>query len=174
MEKVIKILGKKTLSGDDVLKICHNRANLYVYHNLYHYTSLDQLFGGKNAIIILYERELNNGHWTCVIRFEDHVEFFDPYGNKVDTEFSWWGGSDFKALHEDKKYLKNLLETYHLPYICNKFDFQDKRIDHNECGRHTGFRCLMQEFTIDQYVKLFKSLKGYDYDFWITALTFII
>lgn len=174
MEKVIKGLEDVTLSGEDVLKICNNNANLFAYHNITQFHDINQLFDNKPAAIILYEKRYNFGHWVTLIRFPDHFEFFDSLGYHYDQEELWADPKVRPSLNEDEPYLTELLESSGLPITYNKHKLQESIKDVNTCGRWAGFRALLHNTTNEEFYDLFKDLKCYKPDFWVTCFTMLI
>ena len=58
-------------------------VNVVFYEDLYNYNNIDSLLK-NNAVILMYRSSPFFGHWTCLIRSGDKIEFFDSYGDLPD------------------------------------------------------------------------------------------
>ena len=77
------------LTGMDIKEITNNAVNIVPYHTLRPNHSLEELFGDKPAVMLLYETKENYGHWVALIKQNGFLEFFDSYGFKVDEELNY-------------------------------------------------------------------------------------
>ena len=41
------------------------------YRDLARYSTIDQVFGDSNFVVVLIESKLNSGHWVCLIKYSD-------------------------------------------------------------------------------------------------------
>ena len=86
----IKRLIRKSLSDADLRRILGADLKILKYSQLSKVVSLDTLFPSElDYCIILIEEELDSGHWVALMKYDNTVEFFDPYGKKWDTELAW-------------------------------------------------------------------------------------
>ena len=88
----------------------------------------------------MFEEELDSGHWVALLKYEDTVEFFDPYGKKWDSELSWIPRERREKLGETQKYLSGLLERSNLKRIYNPYHFEAMQNTVNTCGHHSAHR----------------------------------
>ena len=171
MDKYLIDAEKVSLSSQNILDITDNQTTILEYSDLHQFETLDQAFGGKPAIALLYQAKENFGHWVAIINYEDSIEFFDPYGLYLDEEldFSLYN----KSLHQGKpvKHLTQLIQETNKKLIVNRKRLQRFKKDVNTCGRHTALRIKMRKFSLPQYIKLMSANKCYDADFWATVLT---
>ena len=80
----------RALSDDDIRKILGGRCKILKYSALAGYGDLDELLTGLlDYAIVLYEEEENSGHWIALLKYNNIIEFFDPYGLIPDKELSW-------------------------------------------------------------------------------------
>ena len=64
------------LSGSDIKEITNNGARVLSYHELVNFSTLDEVLGETQAIILLYETKENFGHWVTVFKINDNtIEF---------------------------------------------------------------------------------------------------
>lgn len=171
MENIIKKLESISLSGADILKICSNKSNLIPYSDLSNYNNIDEALGPYTSCILLYETKLNYGHWCCIFKVDKNtLEFFDPYGEKVDEQLKHIPQNMRKSLNEEIPHLSYLLINSPYDVIYNKKKIQKLETDINTCGRHCAFRIVMRSLPLDDYIDLFQNQKQ-SADFWVSALT---
>jgi hypothetical protein len=146
-------------------------------HNRTEYTDSPQ------SIIILYLQTPEYGHWCCVTKDGNDVEFFDPYGCNVNPVSPWGGFPDSELifsknnnaeLKQNYRYLAELMfkSPYNLFY--NEHVFQASQPDINTCGRHVCFRIMNNELNLSQYKKTLDGLAkdtGFNYDDLVTIGT---
>jgi len=167
----------KPLSDSDIKEYLPD-AKIITYGDLEKYESIDQLLPKeKDYVIILYDYEENSGHWTCLLKCDDAIEFFDPLGNKDKTILGWIPFHIRKMLNEDDDFLTDLLEKAKSKYriVVNKLKVENN--DAATCGRHVVFRILsflsenedLPEFQ-KQLSDLKKRFKNMNYDEIITQI----
>lgn len=138
------------------------------YNDLQNYNSIEELLpNNKDYVILLYESMPNEGHWTCLSRIDDTIEYFDSYGKPVDYPIdNWFKGNS----SQQNKYLSKLLNKTKLKVYYNPIDYQQSKKDISTCGRHCCFRIInMLKYNRDlnKYHNVMKELKGkskYNYD----------
>jgi len=139
--------------GDDDIKHYLPDANIIKYSDFKKYNNIEELLPhAKSYAIILFETEINKGHWTCISRYNDKkkgdlIEFFDSLADngEPDSQLNWNNKNINKLLGQGKPLLKPLLEKSKLPVIYNKFKFQSEGNNKdgkniNTCGRHVVLR----------------------------------
>lgn len=174
LRKIINKLKKKSLSGDDVLKLLNNKAKLIIYSDLENFKHIDDALENNGNLIILYETKQSYGHWTCLFRNElkpNVISFFDPYGLKPDDELRFVPKHFKKISGQNYPLLSALLieSGYKIEY--NEYKLQQSLEDINTCGRHCVVRILMKVLSLEDYVKLLKSFKKYSPDDIVTFIT---
>ena len=89
MSNIQRII-KKPLSDADLKHILGDDLKIVKYADLSKEASLESLLPkATDYCIILIEEEQDSGHWVALMRYDNTVEFFDPYGKKWDTELAW-------------------------------------------------------------------------------------
>ena len=173
------------LSDKQVKKIIGGKSKLIAYPELAQYSSIDDLFGDCNKIILLYVNEMNDnsmvGHWCLLTRVKRGnktiVEFQDPYGYVPDKEMDFYDEHWKSQSGQDHNYLTRLLYNFSLDpnheVHYNELPMQKDDPNINTCGRHIGLRGHFYKIPLEQYQKIFKNLKnkGYDLDDIVTKLT---
>ena len=150
--------------GDDDIKLYLPNAKIISYPDLIKYSDIEQILTKSiDYFILLYQLEdINNGHWVAVLKYLDIIEYFDPYGNKIDAPLKWVSQTQNTYLHQYKPYLTNLLNTTDYHVIYNPIDYQDEKNNVNTCGRHCCFRVLnliKNNKSLNDYYLIMKKLK---------------
>ena len=160
------------LSGEDIKELLDEdvkNINIVRFSDLNKYNSITELLPKKNTfIIIFWETEsYYNGHWTCLIRYNNSYEYFDSYGLTEQEDYSLIP-EDTKEDLDEKDYLKILFKNRLV--IQNKKDFQrwDDKI--NTCGRWVVIRIylFLQGYDLKHFTQQINSLmrlygfKSYD------------
>jgi hypothetical protein len=159
------------LGDDDIAKMLP-KTNIFTYPYLKHVKHIDEVFDNEGRAVMLYLTENDHtGHWVGLLRKKDHIEFFDPYGGKPDSELHWASGGLRKELGITQPYLTKLLRQSGLPVIYNKVEFQDKEEGVETCGRHTASRLLFSHLSLPEYYNMIKKSK-LEADEFVAGLTF--
>ncbi len=174
MEKKIKRDQTRSLTNDDVLRICNNKADFYTYPEIVRFKTLDKLLGKHKAIILLYMTKPNYGHFCAVFKQnKDTISFFDSYGYKPDDELKFSSKKFRESNNQLLSHLTRLMyeSGYNIDY--NDHKLQSKKNDIATCGRWSGLRVLFRNLTNDEFAKLFNKT-GMKPDELVTALTIYI
>ena len=176
IKKEIKQLIKKPLSVDDVKRICDYKTTFVTYPELNNVKDIDDILNKHGSVLILYLQSPTFGHWCVLNKINDKlIEFFDPYGYFVDNPLKYNDKARNMMLKQKAPYLSKLLikSKYDLSY--NEHPFQTKKYDINTCGRHCGLRIKYKSVTLNNYKKMFDSVKKYGTpDEIVTVLTYDI
>lgn len=176
MNKIVKICAKKSFSGDDILKLVDNKANLMTYSDVAKCNNIEEVLGKNGACIILYETKENYGHWTCIFKVNKNtIEFFDPYGCVLDDELKYISDNFKQKSGTDFPHLTEMLYNSKYKVIYNDYPLQKYKNDINTCGRHVGFRLQMRKIPLEKYAKvMLKSGFNMSPDDLVTILTMFI
>ena len=125
---------------------------------------------------MLYMSKPNYGHWICVIKHLDRIEFFDPYGepNLPDEELKLINDDVKNITNQNYPYLSKLLYNSNYPIEYNNYPFQEHNLDIKTCGRHCIVRILFKNLLLDEYYNLMSWLSinsGLNYDQLVTYIT---
>lgn len=174
MQRLLRELKTKPLSGADIERICDGKVRVVVYRDLRRFRDIDELFGDVNAVALLYEMRPGYGHWVALTRRGKKVEFFDPYGYAPDEELKFVRPEYEKKLGASTPVLSEML--YHSPYrlVFSNAQLQKRARGVASCGRHVAMRCVLADVPLEKYVKLVKSAKGQNPDDVVTQLTAFI
>lgn len=172
------IMTEVLLSDKQMLKLAGKGTKLMSYPDIGKYSSINELFGNDNKIIILYLNEVSgdsmSGHWTCLIRRREGknvvVEFDDSYSYAPDDELKWHSKSKQMEMGQDKNYLTHLLYQFSLQpnsiVEYNEDKLQSKGDSVATCGRFVALRCHFYKVPLKSYQTVWRGLKndGYDLD----------
>lgn len=174
MNNIIKHYENIALSNHDIMSLLQGKVNIILYPDLHKYQSIDQLLQNYNCCIILYSARPRYGHWCALIKRDDEIEFFNPYGGLPDAGLKLINPRFRIESNQFLPYLKMLM--YESPYALhyNEFQFQRKNVYVKSCGRHCIVRVMCKNLNIYQYKKLLDHLRKLfktDYDGVVTILT---
>lgn len=120
--------------------------NVITYDDLPNYTA-EQVMSNL-PLVILYRTGENYGHWTLLHRANGHIEFFDSYGYKPDTEFD-----QMPEAYRLPPYLVQMLYGIGKkePIHYNQYKFQAFEPGVSTCGRWCILRHLFNKWTVEEF-----------------------
>lgn len=131
------------------------KKNVLKYSDIEDYDTIDKLLPGKrNFKIILLESTYNSGHWVCIMKYGDTIEYFNSYGLIPSKELDSNSELVNRQLEQDVKYLNLLLnkalDKYNIIYNKRKFQKLDPVIA--TCGNWCIIRGVMfKDANMDLY-----------------------
>jgi hypothetical protein len=160
-----------SLSSSDISNATNDEVKIMTYPELTKYNDLDDAFGNRNSIALLYPFKggVNSsmyGHWTLLMRNDrldgPEIEFFDSYNYKPDDQLKFAKGGYRDSMNMRAPYLTKLLlkaidKGYNIEYNDNKHQSKDPLI--TTCGRHVVVRYLLRNLDIDRYNDFMKKLQ---------------
>jgi len=174
MEKLISNAENIDLTGADLQRLTKEKTNIKTYHQLENVENIEEILSQDGSCIILYETNLNIGHWCSVFLRPENpkiLEFFDPYGNPPDSQLKYATYN----LKNDKPYLTYLFDKWKKRggnIVWNNHKLQLWKKDVNTCGRWSSTRILLKKYNKDQFANLFTKNRMYNADFWVSAITY--
>lgn len=166
---------KIALSNKDIYNILDGQTKVITYPELINYDSLNELFKPYGSFVILYLTKPTYGHWCCMVRHPDRIEFFDPYkDNLPDDELKHIPNNFRQSSGQKKPLLTKLLLDADMPIEYNNYAFQSHGSNIATCGRHCCVRIMLKNLLLDEYYKLLtKKAKNNNitYDQLVTYLT---
>lgn len=163
--------------GDDDIRLFIPNANIIKYSELERYPTVEALLPIFNPyVFVLYEDSPNQGHWTCLLRYKNTVEFFDSYGGYPDSQQKWVDHETRVKLGAGRPLLTELLEDCREKVVYNPVQYQKDGSHINDCGRHCVLRILLNKkkgFDLADYNQFLKDCArkwGMDYDGVVSAL----
>jgi len=163
------------LTDSDILRITDYKTKILLYSDLETIDNIDEILEPYNCCVILYQLEINIGHWICLIKQNNNeIEFFDPYGLQIDTELKY---SDFNLRRHQGQivpHLTALLDKSNYHIKSNKVQLQEFKEHINTCGRYVSMRIRFRTVPINKFIELFTKNKCYNSDFWVSAMTLLV
>jgi len=161
--------------GDDDIKNALPDINIIDYEQLKNYNSIDELLPNNgDSVIILYEHEQNSGHWVCVSKINDTIEFFCSYGTPPDHQLKWVDYNTRKELGSDIPLLSKMFDATDKDVIYNDVKYQNEDRNIATCGKYVVVRikALRKGLTLQQFEDFLKSSKpkNSSYDEYINQL----
>jgi hypothetical protein len=163
MDKLILNAENISLSEEQIISASYGKIKPMAYHELSGIQTASQLFATHNYICVLYETRRNYGHWVLLSRIDDNtVEFFDPYGFRLDSELKYISDYHRKELDEFVPHLTNILKDQKI--VSSTRQFQKRAEDVNTCGRHCIQRYRLRDMDLHEYSRfMFASRNDPDY-----------
>jgi hypothetical protein len=160
------------LSDGDIKQMLGEDISVIAYPQLEHMDDIDQCFDRKGRCIVLYLRDSpTSGHWICLIRRHDSIEFFDPYGEAPEEQKQGLSRSRLEALDMEQPFLTALMKKKGIPVHYNTHPFQKLRNDIATCGRHCVVRLAYKSLPIEKYAAMIRK-SGLSPDEFVSGVTF--
>lgn len=151
----MKVKKHNPTSDKDLLKAV--KTNIVSHTNMAKYSHIDQLIK-NDACIIFYDHTAGSvGHWCCMTKRGNLIEYFDSYGRKPSIE---------RYTHGDPPYLDNLLKNSGYVVTYNPYNFQGKGT--STCGRHVVTRILFKDYPLSYYKDFMNGINEDDLVSFIT------
>jgi hypothetical protein len=179
MDKLIDKSEVYDLSDSDIHRITDGQCHIIKYEDLEHVSSLEEILEPFGCVMILYQTAARFGHWVTLFRTgakeKGKLEFFDPYGLKVDQELDI--DNEFHLREH------NGVKTPHLSALIAKGGYKvksntkqlQKILRHVQtCGRHVAMRIRFRDASLPKYIKMLTTNAHYDPDFWVSAMTLLV
>jgi hypothetical protein len=127
-----------------------------------HHTIRDLIPEEKDYRIVLTEWKKNLGHWCCLLRYGNTIEWFDSFGTLPDGELKFVPKFLRKALGEQEHALTRLLKEAKkegFQVIYNKRKFQSQKDGIDTCGRWALSRVvsMLMGYDLEDYQKMIDS-----------------
>ena len=152
------------LSAEEVAAIAGCPINVIKYQDLDELDNIDQIFSTAGCALLLYETQVNQGHWVCLIDHPDSIIFFDSYGLEPDNQLTFTN-IEFRRRNDMMcPHLTALLEE-----SPKKIFYNDKRLqlmipEIFTCGYWVGYRMRKRKLTTEQFNNLFKGIPRQEKD----------
>ena len=129
------------------------------------YFNFNQLLPkNKSYLIVLLESELNKGHWVCLLRYNNTIEYFDSYGEDPFYQLKKIPIKTRRELdleyYDMEKLIQGIPKKYKIIY--NSFPLQEYKKDINTCGKWIYLRIkflLENNFDLYQFLGFITNFK---------------
>jgi hypothetical protein len=148
------------LGDEDIRKMLGQNIKIWNYPQLQTVPRVEDLFDNQGRAIILFPNVAANvGHWCALIRRRGRIDFFDPYGDAPDRQFSGISETKLKKLDVDYPWLSRLLMQSPLPVWYNTHPFQSSKPNVATCGRHCVVRLMYAPLSTAAYLQMIRKSK---------------
>ncbi|HEY6534344.1 MAG TPA: hypothetical protein VIY08_00820 [Candidatus Nitrosocosmicus sp.] len=174
--EILKKYENISLSNRNIYEMLDGKVKVLTYPELAKYNHIDDLFYPHNCFILLYMWKESYGHWVCVLKHDDRIEFFDPYGgnNLPDEELKMVPEHFRQKSNQAYPHLSWLIYNIGMPIEYNDYKFQKSKSDIKTCGRHCIVRSSLKHLKLDDYYDLMVELANkchLDFDKLVTLFT---
>lgn len=147
------------LSNHDIEQILEPDTRILTYPDFANLSSIDECFDKLGRCIFLFLTESkSSGHWLCMIKRGNTIEYWDSYGEKPEAQRNWLSQEELEALGEGEPYLFNLLKQSGYKVYYNTHKYQKVSPVDNECGRWCCMRLVCKDLSNDKFLELINKL----------------
>ncbi len=158
MEKTIKEIRDYSLSIEDIQDLLDPDTKIFTYPQFCTMQHIDEAFDSLGRCVFLFLTEsATSGHWLCMFKRKDHIEYFDSYGEPPEAQREWLTEEQLEELGEDEPYLYRLLKSSGYKVYYNAVAYQSDRKDVATCGRWCVARLICKDFTNKQFYDLVRE-----------------
>jgi hypothetical protein len=161
----------KMLSDSDIDR-CLGKNSVIKYSDLADYNNINELLpNDKSFKVILVENKMNQGHFVCIMRYKNVIEYFNPYGTLPEYDFKFIPTYIKHLLGQGGNLLTKLLKTKepNQQIYYNKKKLQKINDNINTCGRWSVARiwAMLCGYELDDFIEKCEDKKketGKPYD----------
>jgi hypothetical protein len=147
------------LSNEDISNILGPSVRVMTYTDVANCSSIGQVFGGRESVVLLFRLNPNFGHWTALIkRGNKNIEHFDSLGHMIDDQLSWIERHFREQSKQVLPHLTMLLLKSGLNVEYNNHHLQQDSPLIKTCGRWCCLRIIFSRYDIDAFARAIKSL----------------
>jgi hypothetical protein len=157
-ENQIEDIKAYALSNDDINTILEPDTKIFSYPDFADMNHIDEAFDRLGRCVFLFlTKSPTSGHWVCMFRKDNTIEYFSSYGDKPEAERKWLTEEQLEELGQDEPYLFNLLKNSGYKVFYNTHEYQSDREDINTCGRWCVARLITKDISNLQFYNLVKD-----------------
>jgi hypothetical protein len=142
-------------SSDELIeyaRVLGYNIKFILYERMYTIQDINELMP---MCLILYQTA-EVGHFCCIFRNKEGINFFDSYGNNIDHALTKVNDERRHTLHQDYPYLVKLFDNSKEPIIYNEYKYQG---EHSAtCGIWCIMRMILSNLTNDEFHAKFKNV----------------
>jgi hypothetical protein len=174
MEETLYKIRQYSLSNDDINAILDPDTKIFSYPKFAQMQHIDEAFDPLGRCVFLFLTEsASSGHWVCMFKRGNIIEYFDSYGEKPEAQRSWLTEERLQELGQGYPYLMDLLKKSGYKVYYNTYPYQKDKADVNTCGRWCVARLVCKDFTNHEFYNIVTK-SGYKPDDWVALFTYEI
>lgn len=142
--KQAKQIKLKPMGDYDIKKYLPN-TKIIINGDINKYNNIDKILPrNPDCAILLFRNSHNKGHWVLLSKYNNNIEYFDPYGYDISHPIHWIDEDKKRELNE-YDHLTDLLNQSNYNVIVSKYAYQNRHnLDIATCGRW----CILRALTI--------------------------
>jgi hypothetical protein len=163
----LKKIESYELSSSDIKRILGNDIKIIPYPDLKKYNNIEDIFDTKGRCVLFLIENKNgineNGHWQCIFRTGETINFFDSYGLAPNA----WNKYISKTIQSK---LNEIAGTMLMPLLkkasdkgfkifYNHVKLQKMANDVNTCGDFVSTRLIKKDLSHYQFIEFLNNLK---------------
>lgn len=146
------------LSNDDINEILQPDTKIFTYPQFANMDSIDECFDRLGRCVFLFlTKSETSGHWVCMFKKGDSIEYFSSYGDKPEAERCWLDEEQLEELGQDEPYLNQLLKKSKYKVFYSTHQYQSDKEDIASCGRWCVMRLICKDMSNLQFYNLVKA-----------------
>ena len=146
------------LSNDDINHILEPDTKIFTYPEFGKMNSITEAFDKLGRCVFLFlTTSPTSGHWCCMFKRSDCIEYFSSYGDKPEDERKWLTEEQLEELGQEEPYLYDLLKQSGYKVYWSTHQYQSDRQDINTCGRWCVMRLICKDFSNKEFYNLVKE-----------------
>ena len=148
----------RMMSDSDIERYL-GQDSIIKYSDLANYSNINELLPKDTDFkVVLTEQEYNSGHWCCLLKYKNIIEWFDSYGMRPDGQFTYINTIKKNLLGQGGNMLTKLLKNgkdKNQTVFYNKRRFQVTDNNINTCGRWCVARILAMRvgYELDDFIE---------------------
>lgn len=144
----------------EISEALDGKVNIMTYDELEELNTIDDVLGPHDKAVILYSTSESYGHWVCLWKHENTINFFDSYGYFPDDERKFIPEAYLKLKYNKIPHLTALLYKCKYPIRYNEYKLQNETT--HTCGRWCIVRLLLDNLNEHDFYNVFKQFKHKD------------
>jgi len=157
-EQQIADIKAYALSNEDINEILEPDTKIFSYPEFARMDHIDEAFDKLGRCVFLFlTKSPTSGHWVCMFKKDNTIEYFSSYGDKPEAERKWLTEEQLEELDQDEPYLHNLLKSSGYKVFYNTHEYQSDREDINTCGRWCVARLITKDISNLQFYNLVRE-----------------
>ena len=121
------------------------------YSNIKYMKNINDVLGPNNIAVIIYLLGSEIGHFVCIFKDNNKIQYFNSYGMEPDDDLKIVPREVRGQLNETEPYLFKLISESRYPCEYNEYKLQGPRTA--TCGRHCIVRLWNKHLDSEEYAQ---------------------